>query len=116
MLDGRNYWDNWGRILMHNINVLVAGALGLTVLPGRSRDGVGIIVSVNGVSRPVDYVNDPRDYMELAIDNHIDIAFSRLGDHVGCECLGWRTAEWIPKEQTGLAVCQAFLMSKGVKF
>ena len=56
----------------------------------------------------VDYCNDPRDYMKLAIEYDIDIKFDRYGN-VLCEWLVNSHTESYAKAQTGHAVVDAFL-------
>ena len=102
------------------INQAVADKLGYGVsVSGKgqalSKDGVSIVVLKNatGNTEHFDPCNIPNDYMPIAIEHHIEI--SPYYDDVYCTLwsaegmiIGVRK-KYYPKEQTGRAVCEAYL-------
>lgn len=102
----------------HEINCLIATELGFKIKERWLNTGIiilNLLHNGNTVVRPVDYCKNSSDYMPIAIEHCIDIDF--YDDDVQCSSCThlniYRTGRFMPKSDTGRAVCERFLMTRG---
>lgn len=114
-------------LAVEEINCLVAKELGFEVKERWLDTGIiilNLLHNGNTVIRPVNYCEDPSDYMPIAIAELIAIDYDKLGT-VSADFTKDDTfkenhdpddyifSRYLPKSETGRAVCECFLMIKG---